>query len=923
MTYEAETPYNAYRAVGPKLIASGYCAIPIAPDTKAPGDFVGGRWVRMSGWTERFRDALPNGETALWAGAPGSPGVGVVLGRASRGLVAIDIDAYDEEIVQAIIKTLPSTPLRKRGKKGATLFYSSGGLRSRALDFCAPDGAIVRMIDVLAEGRQTVLPPTIHPETRKPYEWIGEKTLLEVAIDDIPTIVEADVDRAIAAVEALGYRRRVAHKAEQAAPANEDANENAPWARLNAHCMKHLSAWVPQLDLLGCRPHKQGYEAVARWRFPDKGAGLEIKDRNLKIEAKGIVDFGDGSRGYSPIALTICSGKAADWREAYAWLSERTGWAEPLSAENADPAAIDAVLRAAKDDPKSLYTEENIALLAQIRQADSLAYDKLKIDLSAMRVKITNLDQAVRRAARRRSEAREANGRCQLRLTGDLSGDADRAVSALRSAEIYQRAGRLVRRSSARGKDHEGRVVETDGIQEFDVAAIRDAMSRCAVFQRPTEDGLTAVYPSADLASVVLSRTAHPFPILRGIINTPTLRHDGSVLDAAGHDEPTGLYYNPRGADFGIIPPAPAQDEARAALDKLRKPIAEFPFVDEPSRSVALALMLTGLVRPSLPSSPLFGMTAPAPRTGKSLLVDIATVIAHGKRASVVAATSNPDELDKQLQALLSSGASYIALDNIDPDNPVASTLLNQILTQPEVTVRPFGQAENKRTYPSIAVISVTGNNLAVVKDLTERTLLCRLDAKCEVPGVRRFDFDPVDVAVHDRVALVRACLTIMRAYVVAGRPDQNLAPMGGFEKWSDIVRSALVWLGCADPCETMVKVREGDVNRGGHGELMRLWHDAFGDRALRLGAAVRAAETRKFPNDPRERSDHALYDALWSIAPKGTRSLESFLGKWLRTKESTIIGGRMFVSGKHLVHDVWSVETVAEPQKPSQGDFF
>ena len=335
MTHEAGSLHNAYRAVGPKLIASGYCAIPIAPDTKAPGDFVGGRWVRMSGWTERFRDALPNGETALWAGAPGSPGVGVVLGRSSRGLVAIDIDAYDEEIVQAIIKTLPSTPLRKRGKKGATLFYSSGGLRSRALDFCAPDGAIVRMIDVLAEGRQTVLPPTIHPDTREPYKWIGEKTLLEVAIDGIPSIVDADIDRAIAAVEAFGHKLRVAsHEAEQAAPVNEDT----PWARLNAHCMKHLSAWVPKLDLLGCQQYKQGYEAVARWRFPNGGLGLEIEDRNLKIEAKGIVDFGDGTRGYSPITLTIHSGKAANWQDAYAWLAEKTGWVELLSAETADQA---------------------------------------------------------------------------------------------------------------------------------------------------------------------------------------------------------------------------------------------------------------------------------------------------------------------------------------------------------------------------------------------------------------------------------------------------------------------------------------------------------------------------------------------------------------------------------------------------------
>ena len=169
------------------------------------------------------------------------------------------------------------------------------------------------------------------------------------------------------------------------------------------------------------------------------------------------------------------------------------------------------------------------------------------------------------------------------------------------------------------------------------------------------------------------------------------------------------------------------------------------------------------------------------------------------------------EELDKQLQAMVSSGDTIIALDNQDTDEALASNLLCQILTQPVVKIRPFGQNQDMLDFPSLSVISVTGNNLAIAKDLTERTILCSLDAKMEIPGSRKFNFSPVAMALKNRAQLVRACLIILKAYVVAGRPPQDITPMGGFEDWSGWVRSALIWLGCDDPCATMNKIRASD----------------------------------------------------------------------------------------------------------------
>ena len=65
-----------------------------------------------------------------------------------------------------------------------------------------------------------------------------------------------------------------------------------------------------------------------------------------------------------------------------------------------------------------------------------------------------------------------------------------------------------------------------------------------------------------------------------------------------------------------------------------------------------------------------------------------------------------------------------------------------------------------------------------------------------------------------NRGRYVAACLTIVRAYALAGRPGK-LAPLLSFEAWSDNVRSALVWLGRPDVAETLNVARESDPDLG------------------------------------------------------------------------------------------------------------
>src|SRR5262249_61924361 len=45
------------------------------------------------------------------------------------------------------------------------------------------DGTMI--MEVLTTG-QVVIPPTVHPETQRPYKWLTEYTLFDVRIDDLP-----------------------------------------------------------------------------------------------------------------------------------------------------------------------------------------------------------------------------------------------------------------------------------------------------------------------------------------------------------------------------------------------------------------------------------------------------------------------------------------------------------------------------------------------------------------------------------------------------------------------------------------------------------------------------------------------------------------------------------------------------------------
>jgi len=395
-----------------------------------------------------------------------------------------------------------------------------------------------------------------------------------------------------------------------------------------------------------------------------------------------------------------------------------------------------------------------------------------------------------------------------------MAEEALRAMHA-HGVAFYQRDRSLVRVACAKAKTSDGEVIEVPGVVPVTIPIMGRAMGQAAIWQRETLVGKRVVIHPMDPPKDVVEQVAAmvgewPFPPISGVTSAPTMRPDGTILDQVGYDAATGLV-------LMALPKMPAmlarptRHDADLALEDLQSLLREFPFVDDASRAVALSMILTVVLRGALlPAVPMHAATAPAPGTGKSFLFDIVSAIGTGERCAVIASSPNIEETEKRLIGAALSGQQIIAIDNVS--EMLAGDFLNQVTERPLLQIRPLGTSTTIRI-PNTFTVFANGNNLSAPADLVRRTLICRLDANVENPEAREFDRNPVTDVLRDRGRYIAAALTIGRAYVLAGYPDQ-LPSLPSFERWSDLVRSALVWLGCGDACASMDMARAEDPIR-------------------------------------------------------------------------------------------------------------
>lgn len=477
-------------------------------------------------------------------------------------------------------------------------------------------------------------------------------------------------------------------------------------------------------------------------------------------------------------------------------------------------------------------------------------------------------------------------------------------------APIYARGTSLVRPVHVTTTTHANGVTRVEGatvLVPVDKAALVDILTTLIEWKKwdARKDDLKLIACPSIVAETILSRRGDwPFPQLRAIVSAPTLRPDGTILNAKGFDVATGILFASE-LEWPEISDRPSRHDAEAALATLRDLVASFPFVAGADRSAALAMILTALVRPCLPTAPLFGVSAPTPGTGKSKLVDIAAILATGQAAAVLSAPREEAELQKCVGSVLMTGDAFITLDNIE--YPLRSEFLCQVLTQGAVAVRVLGESRTMKL-PTGSTFCATGNSLRFAGDLTRRVVLINLDAHLERPEDRVFKTDVTVVAKTRRRDLVTAALTILRAFVI--QKGRRIVPaLGSFEDWSNLVRSALVWLGEADPLENASKVREDDPERERTSAILHALPTGEPWTVAKIAGMIDLDRDQP----PMHRRHEALTDALGEFIERGALNKQR-LGHFLRKQSGRIIAGRRLVSRGHDRAKVatWAVEVVA-----------
>lgn len=402
---------------------------------------------------------------------------------------------------------------------------------------------------------------------------------------------------------------------------------------------------------------------------------------------------------------------------------------------------------------------------------------------------------------------------------------------------------------------------------------------------------VTVCAPPARLAAHFLAaKDRWRFRVLKGVIQAPTMREDGSLLTRPGYDRASGLYFDTGGVEYPPIKDEPTEAEALAALEFLKTPFEEFPFVitddfECPSMSVALSAILTGLIRRTLPTAPIHGFDAAEAGSGKGLACNIVTLIVTGNRATAITVGDSEIEFRKLLFSALLANDQVIVFDNLT--RPLEGPSLNSCLTEKTITDRVLGVSQTA-TVPTNALLLANGNNLAVRGDTHRRIIAARIDAG-ENPEQRKFKRpNLLEWVEQHRPDLVVAGLTVLRAYEVAGRPGADTLPeFGSFEEWSERVRGALVWLGESDPCLTRERFKVYDTERAGLGALLLAVQDLIGGTWFRVSELVQKAQADY---------EHSFHGALEEA---GLSLDKQSLGTYLSRNEGKTVDG-LRLDGSH-----------------------
>ena len=334
--------------------------------------------------------------------------------------------------------------------------------------------------------------------------------------------------------------------------------------------------------------------------------------------------------------------------------------------------------------------------------------------------------------------------------------------------------------------------------------------------------------------------------------------------------------------------------------------LAEFCFATATDRSAALCAILTSAIRPSLSAAPIIHIKAHQVGSGKSYLCRLITIFATPQYGTPSTFPKDDEECRKFLLAELLRAPAVIEFDNLTGDL-VAHKSLCIALTSEHMTDRVLGVSKTA-TVSTRALFLSSGNNVGPVQDMTRRCITIHLNPECETPAMRTFKRPGLVKEIQSqRGKYVSAALTIVRAWISAGRPRTDCPSLAGYDEWSNLCRQPLLWLGCDDPVKSVFDAMADDPDRETLEQLLRAWQACFGKKPTMVRDAI------KFTLSDFSDARDELCEVLKDIAGEREGINRRSLGRWIKRNSGRIVNKLRFMraSGSRSA-EAWYVESVS-----------
>ncbi len=439
-------------------------------------------------------------------------------------------------------------------------------------------------------------------------------------------------------------------------------------------------------------------------------------------------------------------------------------------------------------------------------------------------------------------------------------------------------------------------------VQTLSLSSLTRILAGIAIWQRydKRSEAWFVCDPTERHVRVLHDSTNYPhLPVLKGIARQPYLRPDGSLMMNAGYDVVTGMFGVFNARQFSV-PDKPTKQQAEQALAELSDLLSEFAFKTDHDRAAAIAGILTAVIRPSLPQAPMLHVKAPSIASGKSYLCELLTAFATPQKGTPHAFPADDEECRKLLLAELLTAPAVIEFDNLTSDL-IPHKSLCTALTSEHISGRILGQSKTAEVGTRVLFLS-SGNNVDPVRDMTRRTVTINLDPACEIPAARDFAKQPVSEVRASRGHFVSLALTIVRAWICAGKPRAECKTIATYADWSDHCRQSLLWLGLPDPAACIFEAMSDDPDRELLSEFLQAWFDRFGYVPTSVKDAIH----------PLYSSDD-LREIIEDIAKERDGSINrKRLGWWIKRHERQVVNGLRLVQDT-ATHNAakWKVESV------------